>query len=454
MHDTLADELQPAIVRWTMGGAAAPVAPEAIRDRLGKDADEAELRLLVIAGQALATMVVPEPSGSLQGIADLPTLPLPTMPDSLRPYAARVLATRDQWLRDGVLRLIAARGYVVHPSDWMPSVSGEVPDIYSPWQDWARGIQGSRKSGQPEWDDLGPAGRIALVKQLRRDDPSAGLALVSGHLSGEPPERRLAMTNALSYGLSEGDRAFLEGLLGDRAPSVRTAAQRLLARLGGVASSEPMEDIGDLVRVDTSGLLGRRRILKLSERLNHPQRERLARVMESIDARTFAASFGIDDVDLPRMWPWGNDIALDRLVSTMLVETGSDQVVAAFGRAISDGAPIGTYVVGKGASRLEKQAREELVRKSYASERILTVAANATELGIVTNADSSTEWRSIHLQILRGQDLTPSMASSEMLALGLLLAPAAARDVLDGLTRAAVSAADPRLDTLRLSAAL
>jgi len=30
MHDTLADDLQPVLVRWTMGGQAASIAPERI----------------------------------------------------------------------------------------------------------------------------------------------------------------------------------------------------------------------------------------------------------------------------------------------------------------------------------------------------------------------------------------------------------------------------------------
>lgn len=454
MHDTLADDLQPVVVRWTMGGAAASLAPELLRERLGDDPDEAELRLLVIAGQALSTMVVPEPSGVLQGVADLPALPLPTMPDRLRPFAARVLSTRETWLRDGLLRLLVARGHVVHPADWMPTAGDDVPDVYAPWQDWVRGTQAASVGKEPGWDDLGPSGRLAMVSRLRRTDPRAAIELVSRRISAETPERRLALVETFGVGLSEDDRAFLEGLSSDRAPSVRGAATRLLARLGDDVSVGEVEDVRDLVKVESRGLLSSQRTIALSSRMNHPQRERLVRAISRSDARSFAGALGIEDVDLPAMWPWGRDVALDRQLAAMLTDTGSDDVVRAIARAVSAGSPIHASTLGKGALRLDREERVNLVRRSYANERIVTLASHALELGVVESADASTEWRSIYLQILRGGDASNVAGASEMHALGLLLTKDAARGVLDALTRAAVPAGDPRLDTLRLSASL
>ncbi|OWK22514.1 hypothetical protein AJ88_10645 [Mesorhizobium amorphae CCBAU 01583] len=42
-----------------------------------------------------------------------------------------------------VVTLVASRGFVLHPMDWMPAVSDQnSPDVYAPWIDWQAGVEG------------------------------------------------------------------------------------------------------------------------------------------------------------------------------------------------------------------------------------------------------------------------------------------------------------------------
>lgn len=454
MHDTLADDLQPVVVRWTMGGQAAPVAPARIGVHLGEDPEEAELRLLVLAGQALATMVVPEPAGGLQGVPDLPALALPTMPSSLRPLAASILSGRDEWLRDGTLRLIEARGYVVHPADWMPTAGSSVPDVYAPWQDWVRGIESASGPAVAGWDDLGPSGRLAMLAALRRSDPDAALDLVSARLSGEPPDRRLAMVKTLAVRLAERDRGFLDGLSADRAPSVREEALRLLARLGTVTAGSLEDDVSDLVQV-VSGPIPGRRSISLGSRMNHAQQARLEKVMATADAAAFAGALGIADADLPRLWPWGQDVVIDQRFADLLTGTGSDAVMAAIAESIDGGAPIGVHTLRTGARRLSADGQAQIVRSSFRQRTSLSsIVSSATVLGVVDDPEDSAEWRSVHLQLLREVDPHASTGAMTLQALGLLVTRTAAQAMLDSLARTSLQAGDPRLHTLRINAAL
>jgi hypothetical protein len=454
MHDTLADDLQPVVVRWTMGGQAAPLAPGPIADRLGDDPDEAELRLLVLAGQALGMMVVPEPAGGLQGVPDLPALALPTMPAALRPIAAPILSGRDEWLRDGLLRLLEARGYVVHPADWMPGANADVPDVYAPWQDWMKGIEAAKGPGSPGWDDLGPAARLAMLGGLRRSDPQAALDLVARRISGETPERRLAMVRILAVRLAESDRPFLEGLSGDRAPTVRAEASRLLSRIGGAVRGGLSDDISDLVQVSSKLLTGRRSIT-LKARMNHAQQARLEKVIAATDATTFAAALGVADADLPSLWPWGQDIVVDQRFADLLTGTGSEDVVRAIETRLGDGTGIGVHTLREGARRLSPASQADLVRASFRQETPLSsIVSSAPVLGVVEDLGKNAEWRSVQLQLLRDADPDASVGLTTLQALGLLATRDAARTVLDSLARTSLRAGDARLDTLRINAAL
>jgi hypothetical protein len=464
MSEALQDALQPVLARWTMGGMAAQLAPDGLRGKLGDDPDEAELRLLVIAGQALGTLVVPEPAGELEGLADLPALSLPTMPDHLRPLAARALSRNEDWLRMGVLRLIEARGYVVHPSDWMPSRTGEVPSIYAPWQDWLAGLSGDTPTRAADlsarWDHLGPAGRRMLLTALRADDPQAALDVVAQRASGQPAEQRLWMVQTLSKGLTERDRAFLEGLSTDRAPTVRNAANRLLKRLGGGATvpagdDEAARDIVDFLKVETHGLLKRQRVIVAVPIRNHPQSVRRSGAMAALDVATLASLLGVAATDLPAMMQWGQDVQLDREMVALILGTGAEDVVNAFEEAVAGGAPIGLDAVADGLERLDGATVATMARRTLTQTRSLpSVVHMLPTPGIIDDPRTSPAWRDLLLDLHRDDGAQAGMGRDEMPAMGILATSRAAAEIIERLGALGVPTADPRLDVLRINAAL
>jgi hypothetical protein len=82
--------------------------------------------------------------------------------------------------------------------------------------------------------------RVAYLVHLRRTDPAAGLALLTGGWAAEAADDRARLVSALATGLSTADEEFLEQALDDRRREVREAALELLRRLPGSAHARRM----------------------------------------------------------------------------------------------------------------------------------------------------------------------------------------------------------------------
>jgi hypothetical protein len=75
---------------------------------------------------------------------------------------------------------------------------------------------------------------------------------------------RLVLVKALAENLSQADQAFLEGLAKDRAPTVREAAESLLARLpGSPQAAKRLDECMSRIKRTTEGVLRRRMALQL-----------------------------------------------------------------------------------------------------------------------------------------------------------------------------------------------
>jgi Family of unknown function (DUF5691) len=83
------------------------------------------------------------------------------------------------------------------------------------------------------WTTFPRAQRRVFVADKRRTNPAEGRALIEGVWKTEPAPVRAALLEALSVGLDEEDKPFLDKLATDRADSVKQVAQRLLARVPG-----------------------------------------------------------------------------------------------------------------------------------------------------------------------------------------------------------------------------
>lgn len=462
MADAILDALGPVLTRWTMGGSAVAAAPGPWRDALGAEAGEAELRLLALSGQLLGALAIAEPAGEVRPLGDIPMLAQPPLPDALRPRIRRLLPQlRELSARRTLLEFLDARGWTLHPGDWMPRPGEDVPAVYAAWQDWAA-ASGSPSSASDmlsaeSWDQFGPAARHAAFTALRRQDPAQARALLAEKIAGEAPDHRLRLLEALAIGLSDADQPFLETLAGDRAPRVKALAAALTARLGHGESvdDEHAAELAAFFPVQTKGLLRRTRAIVPQEMKTAAQRNRRAALLDAVSFDAFARALGLPSADLVAAWPWGSDALADQLLAAMATRSAADAVVSALAEALTTAASIDPHTLAQLLPRLSpserRQASTRLMRAKGASFAMVLAIAGGD--GGIDDAIRTPAGAAL-LRALTPEDARHGDQASELLALGLLASRAAARQALEHLAEVGLIASDPRLDMLRLNAAL
>lgn len=461
MAEAILDALGPVLTRWTVGGSAVPIAPAAWREALGADTGEAELRLLALSGQFLGTLAVVEPSGDVQPLADIPTLAQPPLPDPLRPRARRLLLQlREPAARRNLLDFLDARGWTLHPGDWLPRPAEDVPQVYAAWQDWASAAGASSQLAEvltaENWDHFGPAARLAAFTALRRLDPAAASVLLGEKIAGETPDHRVRLLEALASKLSDADRPLLESLAGDRAPRVKALAASLMARLGrGGAGGEDAAELAGFFPLQTKGLLRRTRVI-VPQPLKLPaQRQRRSVLFETLSFEAFARAIEMSPEELIEAWQWGSDGLADLLVVAMAERSASDTIVAAITEALTTGDTSDPDLLAPLLSRLPPAQRREaalrvLRAKGASFAMALTIAGGNGEIDEAMRTPAGAAL----LGAVRAEDARAGDHAPELLALGLLASQAGARQALDQLAAAGLIASDPRLDMLRLNAGL
>jgi hypothetical protein len=125
-------------------------------------------------------------------------------------------ATHQPTLRPALLPVLGERGH------WLARRRGE----------WSWVAAGAALEASL-WETGTPEQRVAALRDWRVRDPGAALSALVLAWPGEPPEQRAALLAVLATNLGPDDEAFLETTLDDRRKEVRTAAQRVLARLPG-----------------------------------------------------------------------------------------------------------------------------------------------------------------------------------------------------------------------------
>lgn len=458
MADAILDALGPVLTRWTMGGSAASHAPAAWHDVLGIDAREAELRLLALSGQFLGTFAITQPVGEVRPCGDIPALAWPPLADALRPRVRRLLQQmRDAQTRRHLLDLVDARGWILHPADWMPRPNEAVPDIYAPWQDWTA-ASGS-PSMAPEalsatnWDGFAPAARHVAFAELRRHDPAQASHLLAEKIAGEPADRRVRLLELLGAGLSDADRPLLERLAGDRAPRVKALATALLARLGhGPRDDEHGAELAAFFTLQTKGLLRRTRVIVAQAVKTAAQRHRRDTLFQTLSFDGFAQALDLAPGELVAAWPWGEDMLGDRQLAAMAARSASDAVIGAVATAPGAG-NVHTLVelLPRLSSSQRRRAAVQLLGKQDASfATVLPIAGGAGAIDAAIRTPAGTAL----LDALKAADTKTGDHTDELLALGLIASRGAARQALDRLAAAGLIASDSRLDMLRLNAAL
>ena len=459
MADAILDGLGPVLTRWTMGGSAVGQAPSAWRDALGSEAEEAELRLLALSGQYLGALAVSEPVGALQPPGDIPVLAYPPLPEIFRPGVRRLLQSlREPRTHRDLLGFLYGRGWTLHPGDWMPRPADDVPPVYAPWQDWAAtaaASAGAEELTVETWDEFGPAARLAALMDLRGHDAAAASALLVQKIAGEPADHRMRLLQTLVLGLSEADRPLLEQLAsGDRAPRVRALATAFIEGLDGKTSNQDAEDAAKLAAffaVQTKGLLRRTRIIAPLPPKNIVYRNRRTDLFDTVSFDGFTQALGLEGTELVAIWPWGDDALLDQGFAQMVARSAAEPVIAAAANALTLAKTIDSDALEMLLPRLTAGQRHA------AAERL--ICANGATFDMVraiAGGDGGID-DAIHMPAgiaLLGALEAGGDQADELLALGLIASRAAAGEALDQLVAVGMIASDPRLDMLRLNAAL
>ncbi len=459
---------------WMAGRSALDQCPADWRALAGQG-PQAEAALAALVSHAGQTLFRPAAPQGLAARPVLPALPHPTPGAASRARLRRLLEAKGgvAGAQDLVL-LLAARGYVTHPFDWMPGASDDwAPAAYGPWLAWAAGTQKAPASGDvltvETYDDWSWPERRAALIALRGRDPAAARAIVAGKAASEPAERRLTLIAALVPRLSAEDIPVLQAFSKDRSDRVETLARQLLLRLGhtvGEGGAGLAQELAAMVELSRSGLIRRRSRLALKKLKTAAQENRRRELLGLVGISELAAALGASEGALVESLPEGDVQAVGAFV-LMVCATGSDAARQALTEQIIDDASghLGHLIhLAQRAGREERlrnlprvMARERspmfgharsfagdalgsipfktlAVSPAFKSLRELMHAAGGSNDGARRQAEPN---------------LHPALGN-----LGLLLDAAGARSLIDMATSAGVSAADPCLDLLYLNAAL
>ncbi|MHC4047032.1 DUF5691 domain-containing protein [Bradyrhizobium sp. 23AC] len=423
------------------------------------------MRLLALSGQFLGTLVTMEPASVLRVLPDIPTLAPPTVPEDLRPLVRRMLAAKKQaHAGTELVHFLAARGWTTHPADWMPAGDDDdAPDVYAVWRDWATIAESDGAARHQtrddltaeNWDDFWPAARKAALAALRRRDPSAARAVLEAKLASETADARLRLLLLLSERLSDDDIAFLERIAADdRAPKVKALAASLLARLGrGPAAGEDVAELAGFFSVKTKGILRRSRVIQAEPLKTPAQVQRRKALFDGADLASFSAALGLAPQELIAAWDWNVDHAADMSLINLIVATGADALVTQAADAI--GERDATGLVAALAPRLapaERTGHAEAALRTHgiSFELAQQLAGAAARLDDPLSAPAGKTL----LAALQRDDARPGDQALELHALGLIASRDGAQRSLHRLTAAGLLQGDPRLDMLRLNAAL
>jgi Family of unknown function (DUF5691) len=466
--ETIFDQLDPVLTRWTVGGQASVLAPVAWQDApSAASGEEAELRLLALAGHYLDLCVTPTPATQLIALPELPTLAWPIVPEGQRSLVRRCLKSfKDHKTRGDMVAMLATRGYVIHPADWMPSQSDEaIPDIYAAWRDWATAQAAQNRNNAKEhdaltaenWDEWWPAARMNALKALRARAPEQALAVLTEKAAGEAADTRLRLIECLVARLSDQDIPYLESLSTDRAPKIKALAASLLARLGRQSANlEDSAELATFFEFQTKGIFRKTRFLVPREIKTPAQRATREALFARVDFLTFSHSLGVTPAELIAMWPLALDHDADQDFGALCERSAPDvNFDALFARLVQE-SEIHLYVIYALQSRLNKDqgrafAMRILVDRTGSFRAALRVSGPDLDLRKF-------------LDTQRGRDMLTACAgdndvTNDAHALGLIASQASAAYALELLTRqgspsGGLMISDPRLNLLRLNAAL
>lgn len=452
---------------WMGGGAAFATAPAEWKQLAeAAEPDERERMMLAIAAQALDVGLRPAAPKTLIRRPPLPTLALPTLPADLRPQFRTALKNAmDNRGRSRLLSLVASRGYVAHPLDWMPAASDtESPSVYAPWIDWRANDAAARTFGDEpltaeNWDEFYPAARRVALTTLRNANPAAARALIEAKAASEVAEARLLIIEPLRVRLSADDVPYLQSLSADRSGKVRELAARLLSRLGRrsarAESDDPVAELARFVEQGRAGLTRRRTTFGPAKLKSNAQQARRAELFERCSLADLAAKFGVGEKEFVDAWPFDADGG--QSLVPMIANTASDDIIRGVAeRLLSSGLSPAMLTL---LPRLDQAAIRGVVTSALADGLPglhLLKAVDTLEPGRMNTDEllSSKAFTELRAAVAGTNEAERRRVPDALETFGFLANAAAAKAIADAAIAAGFPPAGAALALLRLNMAL
>lgn len=469
MNDAELNSLEWMLGRWLLGGPARTGAPSSWQTATeGLPETEAELRLLALAGQALQVTAHPRPDSRLFFRPDLPELHLPMLEgEARRLYLRSSENTGNKEHMAQVLRLVAARGYVVHPLDGMPPGNPDAwPDVYSPWAVWMKGEQIGPCPGEritsDNWEVFTPAERNRLLRSLRQADPSAVTDLYAARLASESLEIRVTLLAILSVKLGDYDRELLRDFSHDRSARIREIAAHFLARLGeDMPCDDPGEELAQYFVRTTTGLFRHRPLFKARSLKNDAQKKGRAERLTRASLGRIALALETTPAELAAHWQFGETPDVDLLMTQLVGQTASDELTQLWcERTLAESEAFSQLLMAV-RERLSAGFRRRVAEKALATGLPLSVAGmwmEGQEGSLPLEAlKKSPHWDTLSdalsAEIDKGESQKATTAEA-LFHFGILSDSSAAQARLDQFHSWRLSGFDIRVTLLQLNAVL
>lgn len=269
----------------------------------------------------------------------------------------------------------------------------------------------------------------------------------------------MTLMEILETGLSDQDVEFLELLASDRSDRVRALARIYLARLGRQVDADALAaELADTLVV-------RRTQLAIDARQSAAQNARRRDLFKLVSLPGLARALGLTEEEIVETAPAGDPKGVDAFVQ-MVAATGSDRACRTlFHQMLDDEAPPLAFALPLRSRLTRDEGRamqpQILKRDGEMFETTLTLAERALGEATLPALLASPSYAALValVDVARGEDEAQRRAADAILETALnrlaLLADApAATDLLARLAASGLSPADPRLDLMRLNAAL
>jgi hypothetical protein len=356
---------------------------------------------------------------------------------------------------DAILRLAEARGYTVHPSDWIPKAdsTNHFPQRYRLWAEWLanRGYAAYGNgvtltvANAPRFS---PEARESAFVDLYHADRAAACDLLFKLAERHSPKLWLGLLRAL------GQRGSFSGNHPSEVPVLRHL------------SAHPSEDVRAVAREKLRTMKGLETIEAHAEHIAWHLEVTAGRIkaasLQHADARlsvnfgcttvdALAAALNLSPIDLVKRW---DRKLFDTDLWMLILETGSIEVRSAFAeRRLDEGDGV-TAKLLRGAAR---PLWERGLRTTFQSPYIFSVYEFlGPEIGTIDSkamlelSAYQTMERSV-LQELETGRLPVNKGYDELRVLGLALDKDAAAQVLREATALGMSADNPRLTMLKFN---